>query len=162
MSYGEEKGADGVRDFDFLFGRWDVKHRRLVEPLTGSSGWIDFDGVAETRGLLGSQMNIEEHMMAAPGVSGIALRLFDVVDCRWSIYWVSERDGKLQPPVVGGFRDGIGLFDGADRHRDRPIRVRYTWDRVETDSPRWQQAFSPDEGASWETNWVMEFSRRES
>jgi hypothetical protein len=33
---------------------------------------------------------------------------------------------------------------------------------VTTPEPRWQQAFSADGGESWETNWVMEFTRAES
>jgi hypothetical protein len=27
------------------------------------------------------------------------------------------------------------------------------------DSPRWEQAFSADGGANWETNWIMNFTR---
>ena len=30
---------------------------------------------------------------------------------------------------------------------------------VNTPSPRWEQAFSLDEGNSWETNWTMDFTR---
>jgi hypothetical protein len=32
---------------------------------------------------------------------------------------------------------------------------------VATETPRWEQAFSADDGDTWETNWVMEFSRAE-
>jgi len=46
-------------------------------------------------------------------------------------------------------------FDG------RPIRVRYTWSRVTTGSPRWEQAFSADGGSTWETNWINDFARAE-
>lgn len=35
------------------------------------------------------------------------------------------------------------------------IRVRYTWDETTATTARWQQAFSPDEGRTWETNWIM-------
>ena len=40
----------------------------------------------------------------------------------------------------------------------RPIRVRFTWSRVTTPTPRWEQAFSDDDGETWETNWVMDFT----
>jgi hypothetical protein len=30
---------------------------------------------------------------------------------------------------------------------------------IPLESPRWEQAFSPDGGTTWETNWVMDFTR---
>jgi hypothetical protein len=37
--------------------------------------------------------------------------------------------------------------------------VRFTWSGAATPTPRWEQAFSGDEGATWETNWIMDFTR---
>jgi hypothetical protein len=39
------------------------------------------------------------------------------------------------------------------------VQVRFEWTHTRTATPRWQQAFSADGGATWEVNWVMEFSR---
>ena len=41
----------------------------------------------------------------------------------------------------------------------RPIRVRFLWSRITDTSARWEQAFSLDGGGSWETNWIMDFTR---
>jgi hypothetical protein len=41
----------------------------------------------------------------------------------------------------------------------RRIEVRFTWTGIGTDAPHWEQAFSDDGGASWETNWIMDFTR---
>ena len=41
--------VSGVHDFDFLFGDWQVHHRRLKERLAGSTEWIEFDGTQSTR-----------------------------------------------------------------------------------------------------------------
>jgi hypothetical protein len=30
-----------------------------------------------------------------------------------------------------------------------------------TPAPRWEQAFSPDGGETWELNWIMDFAREE-
>jgi hypothetical protein len=30
---------------------------------------------------------------------------------------------------------------------------------VTTSTPRWEQAFSEDGGETWETNWIMDFTR---
>jgi hypothetical protein len=35
--------------------------------------------------------------------------------------------------------------------------VRFIWTRGPT--PRWEQAFSEDGGRTWETNWVMDYTR---
>jgi hypothetical protein len=60
--------------------------------------------------------------------------------------------------VVGCFEGDLGVFHGEDVHRGRPVLVRFTWSRVTTESPRWEQAFSDDGGRTWETNWVMDFA----
>ena len=61
--------------------------------------------------------------------------------------------------MKGGFGNGGGLFEGEDTHEGKPVRVRYTWSRLATPTPRWEQAFSADGGKTWETNWVMDYSR---
>ena len=40
---------DGQRDFDFLLGKWKYHLKRLQNPLTGSTTWIEFDGVGDCR-----------------------------------------------------------------------------------------------------------------
>jgi hypothetical protein len=67
----------------------------------------------------------------------------------------------LDPPVFGSFENGLGIFEGEDTFEGRPIRVRFTWSRVATPAPRWEQSFSADGGESWELNWVMDFMRAE-
>jgi len=60
--------------------------------------------------------------------------------------------------VIGSFSGDTGIFEGADTFEGRPIRVRFTWSGVTTSEPRWEQAFSDDDGETWETNWVMDFT----
>ncbi|MES2444210.1 MAG: hypothetical protein V4574_15390 [Pseudomonadota bacterium] len=150
---------DGTRDFDFLFGTWRVAHNKLRQRHAGSSDWDSFNGTAETRPLLGGIGNVEENHMPGDGASGIALRTFDLKRGRWSIYWMSSRDGLLQPPVVGRFEGGTGRFEGEDIDEGRPIRARFLWHPLTRDTCHWEQAFSLDSGATWETNWTMDFIR---
>jgi hypothetical protein len=148
-----------VHDFDFLSGCWAVLHRRLRHRGIGSDEWDEFTGSAETRLLLDGLCNIEEHRIAGHDFSGVALRAFDRQTQLWSIYWVSDRDGRLQPPVTGRFAGDLGDFTGEDVDEVRPVRVRFLWDRSQSVSPRWAQSFSYDGGSSWETNWIMQFER---
>jgi hypothetical protein len=40
------------------------------------------------------------------------------------------------------------------------IKIRFIWNANPGSNPTWEQAFSADGGATWETNWIMEFERR--
>jgi hypothetical protein len=150
--------AGSEHDFDFLLGRWNVRHRLLKTRGRGSKDWLEFSGTADTRPLLGGLCNVEEHLITGRD-SGVALRCYDRAAKRWAIYWVSDRDGRLELPVYGGFSGTEGLFYGDDIYRGRAIKVRFLWHRLQADHARWEQAFSFDGGSSWETNWVMEFER---
>jgi quinol monooxygenase YgiN len=151
--------SSGLHDFDFLHGSWNVTHRRLKARGVGSTDWQEYSGTAETRPLLAGLCNIEEHRIEGQPFSGVALRCFDRAAKQWQIYWVSERDGLLQPPVHGKFAQGTGLFEGDDVDGGRPIRVRFLWRRITPASARWEQSFSYDAGKTWETNWIMDFER---
>lgn len=149
--------------FDFEYGHWSVRHRRLRDRLAGCVTWEEFDATATCAPVLGGVGNIEEMFMPSIGAIGMALRLFDQATGRWSIYWSTDTTGRLEPPVVGTFHGGVGTFEGDDELRGEPIRVRFVWDEIAPDSARWTQSFRratvTDHDAVWETNWVMTFSR---
>ena len=93
------------------------------------------------------------------GFSGLSIRLLDQATGDWSIYWVNSRDGVLGlPPVTGRFENGVGLFYTDEVLEGRSIRTRFTWSDITPDSARWEQAFSPDGGATWEANWIRRAS----
>lgn len=155
-------GTDGRNDFDFLAGRWHVVHRRLRERLAGCTAWEEFAGTCEARGIIGGLGNVDDNVLELPGgpYRAATLRVFSPAPKLWSIWWIDGRDPVLGPPVHGGFKDGVGAFHGDDVLDGRPIRVRFLWSAVTARSARWEQAFSPDGGTTWEENWVMAFERR--
>lgn len=61
--------------------------------------------------------------------------------------------------MVGEFRDGRGEFYDQETFQGRSIYVRFIWSGMTSTSCRWEQAFSADGGRTWETNWIMEFTR---
>ncbi len=151
---------DGARDFDFLQGDWIIHHRRLKERLVGSDEWIEFETPFKMQAILGGLGNIDQcQTVGEPFFEGVSFRLFDRTDGRWRIYWVDSNTGQLGPPVLGGFDGPDGVFEGEDSHKGDPVRVRFNWDRRNPSRPVWQQAFSVDEGRTWETNWFMFFRR---
>lgn len=108
---------------------------------------------------MGGMVNVEEHDWNERGWRGVAVRTLNLQSGDWSIYWISDRDGVLSPPVVGRFHTDGCRLEGPDSYQGRPIIARYEWSRIDTATPRWTQHFSFDGGQTWEKNWVMDFSR---
>src|SRR5438128_5395307 len=48
---------DGSRDFDFELGTWKAHVARRLRPLTGSTEWVEFDGVSSVRKVWGGKAN---------------------------------------------------------------------------------------------------------
>ncbi len=162
MQLNQDLSSGGAKDFDFLIGDWRVAHRRLKRRLAGDQDWEAFGGASSTRKILGGFGNLEDNWIDLPGGAyrAVALRSFDAQKGRWAIWWLDARaPHQLDVPVIGGFKDGVGAFFAEDVLDSRPIKVRFLWTRTDTASPQWEQAFSPDGGANWETNWVMQFDR---
>jgi hypothetical protein len=147
-------------DFDFLAGRWTGRQRRLVEVLAGRDEWYEFDATLECWVLLDGMATFDVLRAPERDLEGLTLRLFDPQEQTWRIWWASKTSGgQLDVPVVGRFVDGVGTFECDDTWNGTPIRVQYRWSDVDTDHPRWQQAFSTDRGQTWEVNWVARFRR---
>jgi hypothetical protein len=154
--------ASAVHDFDFYMGSWRVHHRRLKERLAGSDEWQEFEGTSTAWPILDGAGNIDDNVLELPAGTyrAISLRTFDPESGRWSIWWLDGRyPSRLDPPVVGGFENGVGTFIADDTFKGRPILVRFIWSNLTSTSTRWEQAFSPDGGATWEVTWIMESTR---
>jgi len=151
----------GARDFDFLIGEWKIRNRRLTERLVGADTWETFDATLSVRPILEGLGNVDEFKADWKGkrVEALTLRVFNPQTEEWSLYWVDSLTAVVQPPVVGRFRDGRGEFFARDNHQGTPLLARFVWSDITEDSARWEQAFSTDEGETWETNWIMEFAR---
>ncbi|THD57375.1 DUF1579 domain-containing protein [Phenylobacterium sp.] len=150
---------DGRHDFDFFYGQWAVQHRLLKRRGVHCEDWLEFFGTAQCRGLMGGLCNVEENDMPARRSQGVAFRSFDIARRTWSIHWVSSTDGLVGEPVHGRFEGGEGRFYGVDLDDGRPVKVAFHWSHSHDRAARWSQAFSYDEGRTWEVNWVMEFTR---
>jgi hypothetical protein len=79
----------------------------------------------------------------------------------WSIYWADNQSGTLDKPVVGSFDQNLGTFFCMDTFNNTAIVVQFQWDISNAEKPVWRQAFSLDNGQTWEWNWYMYFTKRE-
>jgi hypothetical protein len=165
MEKGIDHDRDGHKDFDFLFGQWTVRNRRLTRRFAGSGEWQEFDATAEIVPILNGIGNFDQFRAVMPDgkpLEGTTLRIFDPETRLWSLYWADSRSCRLFPPVVGRFRNGSGEFYGEDIEGDAPVKVRFTWTILTPDRVRWEQAMSNDGGQSWEHNWEMDMTRRQA
>jgi hypothetical protein len=150
------------QDFAFLVGRWNVQHHRLKQRLLDNHEWEDFTGTSELWLTMNGLGTVDDNVLNLPSgqYRAVGVRAFNQQTRQWLIWWLDSRNPTtLDPPVAGGFENGVGTFTGPDTLRGRPIIVRYQWSEITGNSPRWEQAFSPDNGATWEVNWIMHFTR---
>jgi hypothetical protein len=155
----------GLHAFDLRMGEWRVHNRRLKERLAHCHEWVEFEGTQRWEQMMDGRANVDDNVLNLPGGTyrGVTLRAYDPKTGQWAIWWLDGRNplGELDPPVVGHFENGVGTFYANDTLRGKPIIVRFIWSQITATSAHWEQAFSPDGGKTWETNWISDFSPKE-
>ena len=154
--------AKHAHDWDWLVGKWHVEHRILKGRLMDGTEWDTCEGTCHMWRTLDGLGNVDDNVIERPSGTyrAMAMRSFDRKTRRWAIWWLDARNPHtLDPPVYGGFDNGVGTFMGDDVLNGKPIKVRFRWSAITASSARWEQAFSADGGATWEVNWLMTFSR---
>lgn len=149
---------DGQHDFDWEIGRWTTSVRVLQNPLSGEEPkWAEFRGESLIKPLHDGRANFVELSIAgsAGKIEGGSLRLYNPKAGQWSLNYASLRNGLLTAPVFGSFdAAGKGTFVGADNLDGKAILVRFVITRPTKTTARFEQAYSADGGATWETNWL--------
>lgn len=150
-------------DFDFHVGKWAIHNKALKTRLKNSDEWFEFESTCQTHKILNGFGNVNQYCFeknAMPFDEGLVLRLFNPRTRLWTINWADSNSVALDVPVVGSFESKVGTFFSNDIFEDAPIIVRAIYDASEPDVVIWSQAFSPDEGRTFETNWIMTARRR--
>ncbi|MDB5677249.1 hypothetical protein [Sphingomonas bacterium] len=130
----------------------------LRNPLSGQTpDWVEYEGTSIVKPLLDGRANFVELSVtgAKSKIEGGSLRLYNPQTRQWSLNFASLRNGMLTAPVYGGFDGkGRGVFYGQDNIDGRVVIVRFVITQVSPREARFDQAFSADAGATWETNWI--------
>lgn len=155
---------DGSHDFDWLVGKWKGTLKRLQNPLTGSTTWIEYECSDIVRKVWNDRVVMSEftseNTKTKERVDGVTFRMYKPESREWYIYWANARTGVLaMPPTIGRFNNGRGEFYDHEEFRGRMILVRYLWMDITADSAKFEQAFSVDGGKTWEANWISEITR---
>ena len=148
-------------DFDFYEGKWKLHNRKLKTRLNNCTEWTEFESTQEMYRVLNGIGNIDNYLATFDGVpfEGMSVRLFNPKSKLWSIYWADSIEGKLDPPVVGSFENDVADFYTINTLNGKKILVVFRWDVRDKENPIWSQAFSDDDGKTWEWNWYMYFRK---
>ena len=152
---------DGQHDFDFNLGTWRTHIRRLMNPLTGSTTWVELAGTVVVKKVWDGRAQLEE--IEADGSTGhfegLTLFLYNPEAHQWNMNFTSSGDGTLSTPSIGEFKNGRGEFYDQETYKGRTILVRIVWSDITPDSHRFEQSFSDDGGKTWEPNFVATLTR---
>jgi len=143
-------------------GHWNIHLKRLLNPLTSSTTWIEFDGTSVTQGIWNGRAELEEFETDSPAgghIEGLTLRLYNPQSRQWSLYWANSKNGVILVPQIGEFRNERGEFFAQDTLNGRAILIRFVWSDTSTNSPHFEQSFSDDGGKTWEVNWITNQTR---
>jgi hypothetical protein len=153
---------DGQHDFDFEIGTWKSHGSRRLHPLTGSDTWAEFDGISVVWKIWNARANLvelEADGSAAGHIENLSLRLYNPQSHQWSLYYASSKGGALSVPAIGEFKNGRGEFFDMELINGRNTLVRNVWSDITPNSCHFEQAFSIDEGKTWEVNWITTDTR---
>jgi hypothetical protein len=152
---------DGRRDFDFEIGTWKTSLKRLLNPLTGSTKWVEYEGTTVVRKVWEGNANLVELDVSGPAgnIKALSLRLYNPESRQWSLNFANIKGGVMAVPTIGEFKNGRGEFYNQETLNGRAILVRFVIFDITPNSCRFEQAFSDDGGKTWEVNWIATDTR---
>ena len=152
---------DGQYDFDFHIGTWKTHLRRLLNPLTGSTTWVEYNGTTVVRKVWNGRANLVELVADGPAghFEGLSLRLYNPKSRQWSLNFANINGGVMTQPTIGEFKNGRGEFYSQETFNGRAIFVRFIISDITPNSCHFEQAFSDDGGKTWELNWIATDTR---
>jgi hypothetical protein len=152
---------DGQHDFDFEIGTWKTHLSRLLQPLTGSTTWVEYEGTTVVRKVWNGRANLVELVADGPSghFEGLSLRLYNPQSHQWSLNFANSLSGMMNIPTIGSFKNGRGEIFNQETLNGRAIFVRFVISDITPNSCRFEQAFSDDGGKTWEVNWIATDTR---
>lgn len=159
------ENTDGSHEFDFDFGTWQTHTSRMLHPLSGAREWVDFDGTTVVTPIWGGRANIAEHTANGPNgtIQSLALYTFNPKTHEWNVNFATASGGKLSStPGLGRFSEGRVDFYDKEPIDGKKVLVRFSMWGITPDTTQSEQAFSTDDGKTWEVNWINKYTREKS
>jgi hypothetical protein len=142
---------DGAHDFDFDLGVWKTDIVRRLHPLDPASDTQHMTGTVTVRSVWGGRAQLEE--IEADGPTGhwqaMTAFLYDPKAGQWSMNFANSASGKMNAPMIGGWRNGRAELLSTDTLDGRSVLVRGVWSELTPTSHTYQEQFSADGGRTW-------------
>lgn len=151
--------AEKQRQFDFWLGEWDVNLRVRQKDLS----WKDqHRSTARIYSILGGKAILELWSEGERGLNGYSLRYYNPAKNKWDMWlnWPSNNQSATNGMECVFRHNRAECFSKRKIDPGTNLISRYTFSDVQANSIRWDDAYSRDEGKTWSSNWIMEFSRR--
>ena len=149
------------REFDFWIGEWDIANLQLQDD----GAWADV-GTATNRvfPVAGGCGIVElwDGYLGDSHIRGFSVRTYNSDTQTWQLLlnWPQQNQAGFSD-LEGVFTHGRGDFTSLFASSDgTPGMIRYTFADIGHDRFRWNDGTSTDDGQTWRTSWIMEFSRR--
>lgn len=157
-----KEARDGQHDFDFNFGTWKTHIKRILDPFSGATRSVELNGTVTVRKVWDGRAQLEEIEADGPNGhwQGLTLFLYNAQAHQWSQSFVDSKNGVINTPTIGAFKDGRGELFGTDTINGRTILVRGVWSDIKPDSHRYQEAYSDDGGKTWAPAFIATLIRK--
>jgi hypothetical protein len=154
-------GVDHSHDFDFNFGVWRTHIKYSMDPLSGSTEFVELNGTVTVRKVWGGRAQLEEVEADGPHGhwEGLTLFLYNPAAHQWSMNFANSRNGMATPPATGEFNNGRGEFYDQEFVDGRATLVRIVWSDITPNAHHFEQALSRDGGRTWAPNFVATVTR---
>jgi hypothetical protein len=152
---------DGQHDFDFNFGVWKTHIRRLKEPFTGSTDYLEMHGTVTVRKVWNGRAQLEEIEVDGPTGhwQGLTLFLYDPKAHQWSQTFINSAAGTFSGGSIGEFKEGRGELYAQQTLGGRSVLIRDVWSDIKPDSHHFEEAYSDDGGKTWVSYFIAELTR---
>ena len=156
---GTDGPPDHGREFDFWLGAWDVQNRHLQDDGT----WRDtfraratIASVVDGHAVLEAWSGIDGHPLR-----GFSLRAWDPDLERWVVIlnWTARGPSGFGRMEGTAATDHISIFPPGVADSGTKRYERYTFSEAAPTSCRWDAARTADGGETWQTYWIMAFTR---
>ncbi len=155
---------DGQHDFDFNLGVWRTHIRRVLDPWSGGTHFMEMNGTVSVRKVWDGRAWLEEIEADGPKGhwEGMTLFIYNPEAHQWSQNFVDSQNGVVTSPLIGEFRNGRGELYAQDVRGGRTILIRAVWSDITPDAHHFEESYSDDGGKSWAPVFIANLTREKS
>jgi hypothetical protein len=152
---------DGSHDFDFARGVWHTHVTQVLDPFEGGTHTVTMEGTKTARPVWGGRAWLEEIEADGPDGhwEGATFFLYNPKSGQWSQTYIDSAGGEMEPPSIGGFKDGRAELFTTEVYQGRSILVRGVWSDITADAHRYEISYSRDGGRTWATAFKADLTR---